>query len=206
MVLLVMAGSTWPCLSDAWHPALVPRTATEPSHPTLGPGATRGPPRWRYRPTLALPHGTSLNTAATVPASSATPTTDHRRASDLSIAITDEASPFARRSTRSSEDSNAPCCSIGLAWGASCHPVLGDVGGIPAESPSRRGYLLSVPVARCWPCRAAARTTCRLARAGAVTLLRARRVHDEEPWRERCRADHRSGPVRAGRAGPDRLA
>src|SRR5215217_1100860 len=39
-VLLVMAGSTWPCLSDARRPVLVPRTATEPPHPTLGPGAT----------------------------------------------------------------------------------------------------------------------------------------------------------------------
>ena len=92
--------------------------------------------------------------------------------------MTDEASPLHLRSTRNRLRRAVHLgCSIGLA-GERVVPVTEcwmALGGIPAESPSRRGHLLSVPVARCWPCRAAARTTCRLARAGAVTLLRARR-------------------------------
>jgi hypothetical protein len=56
----------------------------------------------------------------------------------MTIAITDEVSPFALRSTRNRLRSNAPQCSIGLTMErvvpvTQCWMVLGH---IPAESPS----------------------------------------------------------------------
>jgi hypothetical protein len=54
-VLLVTASPAWPCSSDGWRPVLVPRTATEPTHPAGLGGPRRGCGHLRIRPIRFLP-------------------------------------------------------------------------------------------------------------------------------------------------------